>query len=237
MHLKMPRLRAYKSVDSLEQKLLYASFSKRLIDNRSQFQIAVIDDEPFTPLESLRRNNYNITYLQDISAIDTLRRFSIVLCDLIGVGGALNPTLQGAHIIVETKKSFPEKIIVAYTGGGRQELLQPSIQAADYFLPKDANVEKWTDVLDAAIQDLANPATVWRKFRHRLLDTGVTPFQLAELEDIFVSKISRGEEFSLSALNEETTRLRIPSPARAILEHVVLHIGFDLAKEFIRSAQ
>jgi hypothetical protein len=83
-----------------------------------------------------------------------------VLCDLIGVGMGLSSTMQGAHIVGETKKSFPEKIIVAYTGGGSAELLEPSIQAADYFLKKDANVEEWCEVLDKSIEDLVNPVTV-----------------------------------------------------------------------------
>lgn len=94
-----PRLRAYKSVDELDKKVAFARLSQRLIDKRTQFQIAVIDDEEFLPLEGLRRHNYNINHLRDVSSIDELRRYDVVLCDLIGVGMGLSAAMQGAHLI------------------------------------------------------------------------------------------------------------------------------------------
>lgn len=207
------------------------------MDNRRQFRIAVVDDEAFSPQESLARHNYDITYLRDIPSIERLKPFPIVLCDLIGVGTALSSTQQGAHVIVEAKKNYPEKIIVAYTGGGREELLQASIRAADYFIKKDASTEEWMEILDKAIEDLANPARVWRKLRHRLLDGGITPYQLAELEDSFVSKTLSGEAFSLEVLNYETKRLRISPAVKDVLEYVVIHVGFELARHYIGAAK
>jgi len=143
-------------------------------------------------------------------------------------------TLQGAHIVREIKKSFPEKIIVVCTGGGRAELLEPSIQASDYFLKKDANVEEWCQVLDRSIEDLADPVMVWQKLRHRLLDVGITPYQLAELEDNFVDTTLRGEEFSIDKLSREANRLHIPPIAKAALEHVLINVGFELVRDYIR---
>lgn len=232
----MVRFRSYQNVDVLDDKLRLESFSKRLADSRAQFEIAVVDDQPFTPVESLRRHHYNITHFPDLTSIDALQRYGIVLCDLTGVGMHMSPTLQGAHIIVEAKKNYPEKVIVAYTGGGDPILLQTSIAAADHFLKKDASVEEWVEVLDESINELANPAKVWRKTRHRLLDIGLSPYQLAEIEDLFVRKTMRGESFSLDDLKAEGVRLNLPSPAKAILEHVIIHIGFELAKTFIRGA-
>jgi hypothetical protein len=190
-----PRLRAYRSVDALDKKVAFARLSQRLVDKRPRFQIAVIDDEEFTPLEGLRRHSYNINHLHDVSSIDELRRYDIILFDLIGVGMGLSTTMQGAHLIRETRKNFPEKIIVSYTGGGRPDLLETSIQFSDYIIRKDAGVEEWCHALDQAIEALANPAIVWKKLRHRLLDAGITPYQLAELEDLFVVKTL--ERFSL----------------------------------------
>jgi hypothetical protein len=201
-----------------------------------KFQIAVIDDEDFTPLENLRRNNYNITHMRDVHSIDALRRYHVILCDLIGVGMGLNSTMQGAHIIIEVKKSFPEKIIIAYTGGGRPELLQPSIQSADYFLRKDANLESWCELLDKSIGDLANPVTVWKKLRYKLLEVGLVPYQLAELEDDFVVTILKGEAYSINRLSREADRLQISPTAKAVLEHVIVHVGFELAREYIKGA-
>src|SRR5262245_36808370 len=231
-----PRLRPYKSIDYLNKKLIFTTFSGRIIDKRSKFHIAVIDDEDFTPLENLLRHNYRIIHIRDVHSIDIMRSYHVVLCDLIGVGMNLSSTMQGAHLINEIKKSFPEKIIVAYTGGGRPELLEPSIQTADYFLKKDASVEEWCQILDKSIEDLANPVTVWKKLRHRLLDAGIAPYQLTELEDNFVTTTLRGEEYSVDKLSHETNRLPISPGAKAVLEHFLVDVGFELAKEYIKGA-
>jgi len=172
--------------------------------------------------------------MNDIESIDSLFRYHIILCDLNGVGLNLSPTLQGAHLIHEIKKSYPEKIVVAYTGGeGSSGMLEKSIQYSDYYLVKDANVEEWQQTLDNAISDLANPATVWKKLRHRLLDAGLTPYKLAVIEDIFVKNSESGKTLSLSDLEKESEKLKIPSEAKAILTHVVVDVGFEIARKYM----
>jgi hypothetical protein len=52
--------------------------------------------------------------------------------------------------------------------------------------------------------------------------------------DVFVVKILKGEKFSPEQLSEEVSRLRIPPAVKSILEHIVVHIGFELAREYIR---
>ncbi|WP_152426945.1 hypothetical protein [Paramagnetospirillum caucaseum] len=235
MNFQWPRFTPFKTVNDIEKRFTYENFSKCLVDGRSQFKIVVIDDETFTPIENLRRNNYDIVHMPDIHSIDALSKFNIVLCDLNGVGVSLNPTLQGAHIIAEIKKSYPEKIVVAYTGGGfQQDMIERSIQASDYFLRKDANVEEWCERLDTAISDLANPAIVWKKLRHRLLDAGLTPYKLAVVEDLFVEKTLHGRPFSLSDLDTYASRFEINGTAKAILKKAVIDVGFEIAKEYIK---
>ena len=230
------RIRPFRNVNELEDRLVLRSFSQRLIDNRSRFQIAVVDDESFGPLDVLRRHNFTIQHLRDVSSIDQLIRYHIVLCDLVGVGLELHPTLQGAQIISEVKKSYPEKVLVAYTGGGHKELIEKSLQFSDYYLPKDAGIEDWCRILDEAIRDLANPATVWRKFRHRLLDAGVTPYQLAQIEDRFVRKSLAGKEFSVQDMEKEADRLHIPNVAKSLIAHFIVHAVFEMAKEHMRAS-
>ncbi len=236
MRLALPRFRPFKTISDLEERLKYKNFAQRLIDNRSKFNIVVVDDQNFTPLESLRLLNFNIVHIRDVPSIDTLLKYQIILCDLIGVGTALNPTLQGAQIIIELKKSYPEKIVIAYTGGGRPDLVERSIPVSDDYLKKDASVEQWCDVLDKAIEHLANPAKVWQTMRHRLLDAGVTPYQLAALEDIFVRNTLSGKQVSIDVLSKEMESLKIPSTAKAIMEHIVVHVGFELARSYMSDA-
>jgi DNA-binding NarL/FixJ family response regulator len=108
----------------------------------------------------------------------------------------MNPSMQGAHLISEIKKNFPQKYVLAYTGGAQGAILERSIQIADDYLKKDVDIDDWCDHLDNAIEILANPAKIWRQVRHRLLDAGISPYQLAVLEDTFVRNALCGRNVS-----------------------------------------
>jgi hypothetical protein len=224
-----------RTADYLERQLTLHNFSQRLLTRRAEFPILVIDDEPFSPIEFLRRHNFNITHMPDAPSIDTAARFSIVLCDILGVGKGLNPSRQGVQLISEIKKSYPEKIVVAYTGGGSSPLVEQAIQIADSYLKKDASLEEWLDCLDRSIKELANPADVWRKLRHRLLDAGATPYQLAQLEDTFVSHALEGRSVYEPALLSEAGRVDLKPAAREIMRHLIATAIFELGKAALTS--
>ena len=131
-----------RTVSDLDRDLRKKNFSSRIIDHRAHFPIVIIDDQEFTDLASLLRYNFNITHFSDLESIGTIARYHIVLCDLIGVGTSLSKRLQGAQIIREIKKSYPEKFVIAYTGGGYSEAFEHSISIADRYLKKDANIEE-----------------------------------------------------------------------------------------------
>src|SRR4051794_31910382 len=77
-------------------------------EKRKLIRIAVIDDNIFAPHRNLENMEYNIDFLGDVTAIQKLTPYQIVLCDLQGVGTALDAKKQGAFLIREIKKNFPE---------------------------------------------------------------------------------------------------------------------------------
>jgi DNA-binding NarL/FixJ family response regulator len=178
-----------RSVDDLEPKLRRLNLGGRIVDNRAKFPIVLIDDKDFTPINNLQRYNFNITHFSDIQSIDVVSRYPVILCDLLGVGLSFGPRLQGTQVIREIKKNFPDKFVIAYTGGGSSEVSEAAISFADQYLKKDADLEDWCEILDTANTHISNPVTVWRKLRHTLLDAGATPYQVARLEDSFVQNV------------------------------------------------
>ena len=180
------RIRGFKNIADLDKLSQARQVDEAIIRLRPKLQIAVIDDQEFSPLQNLQNHQYNITQYKDVPSFEILQNFQIVLVDLQGVGRRLNPALQGAHVIREIRKNYPEKFVIAYTGGAAQELLAPSIELADRFTQKDTSIEKWTELLDGVIHDLANPAYAWKRLRPRLLEVGMTPIELAVLEDQYV---------------------------------------------------
>lgn len=130
------------------------------MDNRGRFPIVLIDDKEFTPINNLRRYNFNITQFNDLQSMDAVSRYPIVLSDLLGVGLSFGPRLQGAQVIKEIKKNYPDKYVIAYTGGGSSEISELAISFSDQYLKKDADIEEWCELLDEAIMQISNPAQV-----------------------------------------------------------------------------
>lgn len=228
LHTLCMPARYLNTVSDLDRKLNMHHFNIKMIERRRDFHILVIDDADFPPAEALRRNNYNVVHVEDISSISSVAQYQIILCDLLGVGTGMNPSMQGAHLISEIKKNFPEKYVVAYTGGGHGPVVERSIQTADDYLKKDADIEDWCEHLDNAINVLANPVRVWERVRHRLLDAGITPYQLAMLEDTFVRTALKGRDVYEPALFAECDRLDVLPSVRSVMESLIASTLFRL---------
>ena len=162
-------------------------------DKRAQVKIGVVDDQVFTPKSNLENSGYKIDYLGDISSVDKIAPYHITLCDLQGVGTALDAKKQGAFIIREIKRNYPEKFVVAYTGGGlNQTISKEAATDSDLLLKKDADIDEWVDSLDGIIQQLLNPYKVWQRQRAALVAREVDTLTILELEIAFVrSLVSR----------------------------------------------
>jgi hypothetical protein len=221
-------LKTPKNVDDLEAKHKVQILASSLEVRRQSARILVVDDTEFAPLENLKRHNFHIVRLSDITSIGDVTPYQIILCDLLGVGRELNPSLQGAHLIQQIKKTFPEKFVVAYTRGSASNLIQASILVADRFTQKDTSIEDWTELLDDIINDLSNPAYVWRKMRYRLLDAGVTPYQLTILEDTFVANYVPGSEDSKQILLRKADALNLKQEARSMINSLISNALFYL---------
>lgn len=184
----------------------------------------VIDDENFSPIVNLKSNGFKIEVQTDIERISDVEDYSIILVDIMGVGLGFDPINQGAHLIHQMKKTFPEKFIIAYTGGANQDLTSIAAEYADKYLPKDTSVDRWCDVLDDACQTVSNPIKSWEKFRHRLLDKGISPINLAELEDTYVRSINSNPKETKEKLQEKSEKLGINSDIRHIISSVLSSI-------------
>jgi len=216
-------------IEDLEGDFNAAKFDQRISEMREKYPIVVIDDKDFTPAQNLRNYRFQITHFRDFQNLDSLTKFPIILCDLQGVGMSLSPDLQGAEVIREIKKDYPEKYVVAYTSQGSSETTEVARSFADSFLKKDANPEEWRDLLDKAISEVSNPIEVWKKARIRLLDVGVTPLQVALLEDIFAKSAKSNPQQYKTALQNGVDKFDIPSSAKSIIESLIASIIFSSA--------
>lgn len=173
---------------------------------RRSVNIAVVDDQPFAPEHNLKNNQFQISTFTDIHKVEQLADYPIVLCDLQGVGLQLASDMQGAYLIEEIKRNYPEKAVIAFTGGStNSNMSKRAAQAADDYLRKDASIEEWRDVLDKHIRNLSDPVYVWKQFRNRLVKAEISPLELLKLEHAYVSSIQSGSDATRKAIEETYT--------------------------------
>jgi DNA-binding NarL/FixJ family response regulator len=188
------RWHTYECIDQLLNRQKTASVLTSDREKRDKVRIAVIDDQPFAPEQNLRNAGFRVDSIGDIKSLDELELYQIVLCDLQGVGAHFESKYQGGFIINEIKRNYPEKFVVAYTGGSLDPAVVSYAQSfADDFIKKDADIDEWRDKLDDVIRLLSNPIEIWRRQRDALVDADVNTLEILKLEDVFVRSIKRSD--------------------------------------------
>ncbi len=193
-------------------------------DRRSKVSICIIDDEPFAYLEIIRNHGYTVRQFEDIQDLEHLRSYPIVLCDIRGVGKAFGSSYEGAHLISQIRKSYPEKVIIAYTGQQYDPTYNTHLACADFQLKKDADSDAWISTLEEAIKQATDPIFQWAKVRSLLIEKEVPLFDILQLEHQYVnSMLKRSKQFPSSR-----TLRRLPEDARAIVINLTSSFLFRL---------
>ena len=68
---------------------------------RKDVKIAIIDDDAFPYLSILTKHKFNIDTFKDVTNIESMSTYDIILCDIQGVGKELNINYQGAYLLKE----------------------------------------------------------------------------------------------------------------------------------------
>lgn len=198
-------------------------------ERRGLVSIGVIDDEPFQPRQNLENVGYTVALLGDPNNLDAVKPHQIILCDLQGVGQALDRKRQGSFLIREMRLNYPDKYVLAYTGGTmNMGIIRDSQQSADAFLKKDVDIETWTDKLDSIISELVDPYKVWLRQRKALIDREVDTLTVLNLEDAFVKSIVERNKPDDSPLAELARSPQLSGDVRAIIQSLISSAIFKI---------
>lgn len=197
--------------------------NERIQDLRKRTDVLVIDDEVFEPKTFLEQNNYRFTQKNDIDNIKDVSEYAIVLCDIRGVGHSFSDTYEGAFIIKEIKKNYPEKIVIAYTASQYDPSYNLYLQHADDVLQKSLPLEEWLDVLDKYIFKIADPVVQWKLLRNRLISKDVPLIDITKLENMFVKSYLKDEFNGFEKLAKGMDK-EVSSIAVEFLEKVVVKL-------------
>ena len=125
-------------------------------------------------------------------------------------------------VIKEIKKHYPEKYVIAYTAGGLNNAIGAIAKDnADYLLLKDADIDEWIDTLDNATDYVLNPVNQWKRIRSRMLESGVTPYQVAVLENEFVKSMEIDGVSNNSNVLRKVNDLGLSKDVRTIVINMI----------------
>lgn len=142
----------------------------------------------FLYLEQLRRLGFNITTYKDVTDLNMLSSYDVIICDIKGVGKDFDSEFEGAFLLRELKKKYPYKGFAAYTGSAfdiRINTFLIDIQ----IIKKDITIDEWCTAIDSLIRNICEPKIVWNRIRKDLLDKDVSLLDLERLEDEFVDRV------------------------------------------------
>jgi hypothetical protein len=218
----LERFKSYRLANELKASQYDKSSAKSVRDRRALVSIGVIDDSPFEPKQNLKNVGYRVVLLGDVSKIDIVSPHHIILCDLRGVGRSLGARTQGAFVIREIRANYPEKYVIAYTGGAASDIIsREALQVSDFLLKKDTDIDTWVDKLDSIILRLLNPYEVWQRQRKALVDRGVDTLTILKLEDAFVRSIVSRSEPEASPLARILSSDQIAGDVRALVRSLI----------------
>ena len=159
---------------------------------RRQFEILVIDDEPFAPTSDLAKHGFQIVWQPDLEMVRRAHPYHVIVCDVKGVGQSLGSDMQGAHLLRELRLHFPDKYLILSSQHSFNARYNEYFRHVDVSVPKDSPIELWVSVLDEALTVVADPFKRWERLRFHLLSKNVMSlWELTRLEHALVSSIKK----------------------------------------------
>lgn len=174
---------------------------------RSLMDIAVIDDEKFKDAESLRKSDFKITELGDIHDIRAVSEYSIVICDIQGVGKSFQTEYGAGHIISEIRQRYPDKYIIVYSGHSVEPTYKRFLDKCDNSLNKSADLIQWTGALDVAIDEMADPIKRWKRLRAIFMDNGMELYDVFVFEQAYIKSFRKNNPKILEAAMKNNSLL------------------------------
>ncbi len=169
-----------------------------LLIDRNNIKIAIIDDMEVPYLESLRRSGYNVRHYKDIEDFDMLKAYSVIVCDIKGVGKKFGSELEGAYIIKEARKLYPEKYIIAMSSAVYKISVTKIIGVADDKIVRDTDLDRVSDSIDKAVNTMRSNRLRWLRLRDNLLNThNVDMYNVWLLEQGFIATILKKDKREL----------------------------------------
>ncbi len=193
--------------------------------DRGKVPILCIDDDGLEYEGIIRHHDFNIRVVPDINDIKAVSEYPIVICDIQGVGKAFKSQFQGAHIIEEIKKQYPNKVVIAYTGQKHDARYNKYFLMADAMYSKDMDSDQWVENLDQAVRKVVDPVAQWKRMREYLFSKDVPTRSVYLLELDYIESVLKKDKNILA----KSKVLKAVSPdVRGVMQGFVASLLFNM---------
>ncbi|MEI7180399.1 hypothetical protein WCT65_15190, partial [Pectobacterium carotovorum] len=159
-------------------------------NERRNIKIAIIDDEEIPFLDSLKNSGFNIKHYRDIDNFDMLSDYQIIISDIDGVGKSFSSEYQGAYILKEIKKLYPDKFLIAMSSKIYNISFSEILESADIKINRDVTVDTVGDKIDIAMNAVSSVKKRWLRVRKQLIDIyDMDLFDVWEIEQDVIDSI------------------------------------------------
>lgn len=179
----------------------------------------IIDDEPFTYLEDLRNEQFNIQQIKDIEDFRSVEPYPVVICDIMGVGHKFNATKEGIYVVETIKKMYPTKQIAVYSSGNYKLSTLSNLHGIET-IQKDADKDMWCSYMEKLINKASDPILIWKTIRVYLLENDVSVKDVMKLESLFVNIILHHPK-DLSTFPQQEKFPNLSHDIRSIIQSII----------------
>lgn len=164
--------------------------SRTLLQERDKYRIAFIDDQNPPLIKAIEKHGFDLTHFQDISNVNEIKKYDIVICDIQGVGKSFGSEFEGGHLIKEIRLNYPLKYLIAYSGKSFDMRYNQFFKLCDNVAMKQTDITDWINYLDSAIKQVSDPIFVWSKAREQFIMNNIPLVVVSEIEKSYVKSIS-----------------------------------------------
>lgn len=191
-------VKAYSKLEDLQNGI---SFLERLnvSVNTLAYKIVVIDNEDQQNIiKPLKNRGYKISYLNDVTDIEQLKSYDIIICDINDVGKHFGSEYEGGYILKEVSHKYPLKYRIFYTGAIGNPKFNSYIKLSDVDINKGETIDKWQTKLNNAAGILGNPYKLILRTVNRLNEIqGIDVKLIEEVKKIVIKNFQEDKNISI----------------------------------------
>lgn len=195
---------------------------------RPNVKILVVDDQDASSLATaLSKFGYkNVTPMEEMPEDSVVQQYPIVITDVSGVGKDVQS--NGLRLAKHIKSVYPLKQVIIASGQlmtHDYDADRDVLKLVDGVFSKGDPNDKLADLVEACLQRIYNPATVWRNVRKELLNverekTDASIDNIAKYEDQFVRhfiSLNRGKQVEPNWIEMMVRAAKLAEPVVKLL--------------------